>query len=173
MVLFACANDLELLGKVFAVHFQIGFSPRDPRDDFFNVGQVLVQFVALLLDFQEPLGGLVDLCEGVDEGVREVVEHAARTRVAARAAPAAAGPHGGVPVVALEEAVEKGRLELWWPGVVDGAKLAVRKAQDEERDRLAAEAVERAQMWTQTEEVEDAGGETQESKDGEGDIFME
>ena len=41
----------------------------------------------------------------------------------------------------LEEALEKGRLEMWWKGVFDAAKLSVR----EEADRQGAEAAKRAE----------------------------
>lgn len=41
----------------------------------------------------------------------------------------------------LEEALEKGRLEMWWKGVADAAKLAVR----EEADRQGAESAKRAE----------------------------
>lgn len=42
---------------------------------------------------------------------------------------------------ALEEALEKGRLEMWWKGVADAAKLSLR----DEADRQGAESAKRAE----------------------------
>lgn len=100
---------LELLREVLEVRFEIGLAADDAGDNLFNVAQVLVELVALVFDFDEAPVRLVQLSEGVDEGVCEVVEDAARVAgVGGEAGAGAAAAHGRVPVGALEEAVQDG-----------------------------------------------------------------
>lgn len=100
---------LELLREVLEVRFEIGLAADDAGDNLFNVAQVLVELVALVFDFDEAPVWLVQLGEGVDEGVCEVVKDAARVAgVGGEAGAGAAAAHGRVPVGALEEAVQDG-----------------------------------------------------------------
>lgn len=62
---------------------------------------------------------------------------------------------------ALKKAVTKGRLEMWWPGMVEGAKSAVRR----EADELGEERALREQAMR--------GFGAQKDGDGDEDVMME
>ena len=70
---------------------------------------------------------------------------------------------------ALAVAVDKGRLEAWWPGVVEGARDAVRREADEVGRLLAADEANRRQAEAMFNGDGDGDGE---AVDPEGDTTM-
>ncbi|KAL8738993.1 MAG: hypothetical protein Q9181_000275 [Wetmoreana brouardii] len=84
---------------------------------------------------------------------------------------------------ALETCIEEGRLDQWWIGIVEAAKLSARNQADrvgEERSKRAAreqefreemERVDRA-VWGVGEEAVEAGGMRVGGMDEEGDVVM-
>lgn len=101
---------LELLGEVAEVRLEIRFTPGDSCKNLFYMSQIIVQLVTLLLDLQKPTIRPMHLCKRIDERIRKVIKHARGSGVAGGAPPGAAALHGGVPVRALEEDVQDGRL---------------------------------------------------------------
>jgi hypothetical protein len=81
----------------------------------------------------------------------------------------------------LAEAIEKGRLDLWWPGIIEAAKTRLRETKDGEGARQAnVEAEKRAierKLRAQTPNgingVHSHSHSYDQSQDQEGDIFME
>ena len=70
--------------------------------------------------------------------------------------------------------MKKGRLEIWWPGVVEGAKAVVRKEADESGAEMARESEEMKEF-----EERGTNGITHDSVetndlviDGQGDTVM-
>lgn len=78
--------------------------------------------------------------------------------------------------VALKRNIEKGRLEMWWKGVVDAAKTSVRDEREREEGEIRRrKSIEKA-FWN---EVGKRDRETLESRaeegtgvDGQGDVMM-
>lgn len=101
---------LELLGEVAEVRLEVCFPAGDSCKDLFYMSQIIVQLVTLLLDLEKPAIRPMHLRKRIDERIRKVIKHARRARVAGGAPPGAAALHGGVPVRALEEDVQDGRL---------------------------------------------------------------
>ena len=64
----------------------------------------------------------------------------------------------------LEQCIEKGRLEMWWKGVVEAARMSVRN----EADREGEERRRRRSLGRKGKKVKGPG----ERVDGEGDVVM-
>jgi hypothetical protein len=103
-------------GEVGVVGFEVCLAAGDTGDEFFDVGEVFVEFVGALGDFDEASIGFVDFGEGVEHGVGDGVEEGSGGgRGAAANGPGFAGAcvgaagaeaHLSVPVRGFEEEEE-------------------------------------------------------------------
>lgn len=73
--------------------------------------------------------------------------------------------------------IEKGRLEMWWKGVVDAAKTSVRDERDREGEEIRRrKSIEKAfwnGMGKKDRETLESTAEERTEVDGQGDVVMD
>ena len=81
----------------------------------------------------------------------------------------------------MAKAVQKGRLELWWKGIVDAVKARLREVEDKNGARLASQRQEKRKIEARLSEGKLPNGLTngvhhsssqEAEQDHEGDVVM-